>query len=154
MLNRLWGLVWVLAGYISQGTLWFFQTQLSRNVLKRTFGYVRPAKIHISLRIWTVWSESSMGAFWIAKDATFFHADNKDCNQTARMSRLIWVFAARNVWRYVFSRCRSIVWLHICCMLSTCTDVFCPVAKFAELAQSLNVKCKYCKRDAVIKLFV
>ena len=37
--------------------------------VKRTFGNVRPAKIQIRLRIRAVWSESSLGAFWIAKDA-------------------------------------------------------------------------------------
>ena len=40
---------------------------MSRNVSKYTFGYVRWAKIQISLRIRTVWSESSLSAFWIAK---------------------------------------------------------------------------------------
>ena len=36
---------------------------MSRNVMKRTFSHVRPAKIKISLRIRAVWSESSMDAF-------------------------------------------------------------------------------------------
>ena len=39
---------------------------------------VRPAKIQISLRIHVVWSESSLGPFWITKDAKFLHADNED----------------------------------------------------------------------------
>ena len=39
------------------------------NVRKRTFGHVRPAMIQISLRIRAVWSESSLGIFWIAKGA-------------------------------------------------------------------------------------
>ena len=30
--------------------------------------------------------ESSLGAFWIVKDAKFLHADNEDSDQTARMS--------------------------------------------------------------------
>ena len=34
-------------------------------------------------------------AHWIARDATFVHADNDDFEETARMRRLIWVF----VWR-------------------------------------------------------
>ena len=34
---------------------------MSRNVRKRTFEHVRPAKIQISLRIRAVWSESSLG---------------------------------------------------------------------------------------------
>ena len=54
---------------------------------------LRSAKIQISLRIRAVWSESSLGAFWIAKDAMFLYADNEDSDKTARMRRLIWVFA-------------------------------------------------------------
>ena len=57
--------------------------------------YVRTAKIQIRLRIRAVWSESLLGAFWIAKDAKFLHAGNEDSDQTARMRRLIWVFVGR-----------------------------------------------------------
>ena len=52
---------------------------------------MRPSKIQISLRIRAVWSESPMGAFSIAKDRKFLHADNQDSDQTARMRKLIWV---------------------------------------------------------------
>ena len=45
----------------------------SHNVRKLTFGHRRPAKFQISLRIRAVWSESSLGAFWIANDAWFLH---------------------------------------------------------------------------------
>ena len=45
---------------------------------ERTFDHVRPAKIPISLRIRAVRSESSLGIFWIAKDAKILHADNED----------------------------------------------------------------------------
>ena len=38
-----------------------------------------------------VWSESSLGTFWVASDAKCVHADNEDANQTARIRRLIWV---------------------------------------------------------------
>ena len=48
------------------------------NVRKRTFGHVRPVKTHIRLRIRAVWSESSLGAFWIAKGAKFLHEDRED----------------------------------------------------------------------------
>ena len=65
---------------------------MSRNVRKRTFVHVHPAMIQISLRIRAVWSESSLSADLIAKDAKFLHADNEDSNQTARMRSLIWVF--------------------------------------------------------------
>ena len=51
------------------------QLYKSRNVGKRTFGHVRPAKVQISLRIRTVWSEFSLGVFWIANDAKFHHVD-------------------------------------------------------------------------------
>ena len=68
---------------------------ISLSVRKRTFGHVRPAKVQISLRICTVWSESSLDAFWIAKDAKFLHADNSDSDQTARMRSLIWDFVGR-----------------------------------------------------------
>ena len=50
---------------------------------------MRPAKIQISLRIRAFWSESSLGAFWIARDTMFVHADNKDTDQIARIRRLI-----------------------------------------------------------------
>ena len=41
-------------------------------------------------QIRAVWSESSLGAFFlIAKDAMFLHADNEDSDHTARMRRLI-----------------------------------------------------------------
>ena len=46
------------------------------------------APIKIGLRFRTICLESSLGAFWIAKDAKFIHVDNKT-DQTARMRRLI-----------------------------------------------------------------
>ena len=72
-----------------------FETYLSRNVRKRTFWRVHPAKIQISLRVRAVWSESSQGAFWITKDAKNLHADSEDFDLTAQMRRLIWVFVGR-----------------------------------------------------------
>ena len=62
------------------------------NVRKSSFGHERSAKIQISLRIRAVWSESSLDAFWIAKDAKFVHAGIEESDLTARMRRLIWVF--------------------------------------------------------------
>ena len=53
---------------------------------KRTFEHVRQANFQISLRIRAVWSESSLGAFWIANDAEFLFEENDESNQTARMS--------------------------------------------------------------------
>ena len=66
-----------------------------RNVRKGTFGIVRPAKIQIRLRYRIVWSESSLGAFLIAKDQKSLNADKEGCDQTDKMRRLIWVFVGR-----------------------------------------------------------
>ena len=68
---------------------------MNRKVRKRTFGHLRPAKIQIRLRIRAVWSESSVGAFWIANDSTFLYAGSEDSDRTARMRMLIWVFYRR-----------------------------------------------------------
>ena len=62
---------------------------MSENVI---FVHVRPAKIRISLSIRAVWSQSSLSAFWIAKDANFLPADNEDSDQTERSLRMIRVF--------------------------------------------------------------
>ena len=51
---------------------------LCHNVRKHIFRPVRPAKIQISLRIRAMWSESSLGAFWIAKSTIFLYAGNED----------------------------------------------------------------------------
>ena len=67
----------------------------NRNVRWRTCGPVRQAMIQLSLYISTVWSESSVGAVWIARDVKFLRAVNKDSDQTARMRRLIWVVVGR-----------------------------------------------------------
>ena len=56
---------------------------LRRNVRKHAFGHVRPVKIQISLRICAGWSESSLGAWWIARDAIFLHADKEDWSDCA-----------------------------------------------------------------------
>ena len=42
---------------------------------------MRPAKFQISLRIRAVWSESSLDAFWIGKDAKFIYEDNEDTDK-------------------------------------------------------------------------
>ena len=44
---------------------------------------VRPAKTQISLGIRPVWSESSLCAHWVAKDARFLHADSEDWSDWA-----------------------------------------------------------------------
>ena len=53
---------------------------------KRTFGQKRLATIQISLRFRAVWSESSLCAFWIAKNAKCLHVDNEGSAQTVQMS--------------------------------------------------------------------
>ena len=45
--------------------------------MKHTFGHVRSAKFR-SVCAFAVLSESSLGTFWIAKDAKFIHADKED----------------------------------------------------------------------------
>ena len=83
----------------------FISRHTGSNVRKHSFEHVRPAKILIRLRIRAVWSESSLGAFWIAKDAKFLHTIDKDSDQIAQMSRLIWVFVGRI---YQKVRCRTL----------------------------------------------
>ena len=63
-----------------------------RRVSKRTFWNVRPAKIHISLRICAVWSESSLSAWWHFASSAIQNAPSEHSDQTARMRRLIWIF--------------------------------------------------------------
>ena len=65
------------------------QTRLSHTIRWRIFRNVHPVKIQISLRIRAVWSESSLGVFWITKDAESHHADNEYYDQTAWKRRLI-----------------------------------------------------------------
>ena len=54
--------------------------------------HVRAAKSQIRLRIRAVWSKSSQGTVWVAKDQKRLSADSEDSDQPARM---IWVFAVR-----------------------------------------------------------
>ena len=60
-----------------------------------TFRHMRPVKIQISLRIRAGWSESSLGAFWKAKDTKFLRANDEESDETVRVRRLIWVFVGR-----------------------------------------------------------
>ena len=47
------------------------------------------AKTQISLGIRPVWSESSLGAQWVAMGPSFHHADNEDSDQTGRTVMLL-----------------------------------------------------------------
>ena len=65
---------------------------------KCIFAHVRPAKIQISLRIRAVWSESSLGTFWIDKDEKFLYADNKDFDQADL--NLCWAHMSASTFSY------------------------------------------------------
>ena len=82
---------------------------MSHNVRKGTCGHVRPAKIQISLRIHSVRSEASLGAFLIAKDTKCLHAESEDSDQTVIMQRLIYVFAWRTCHKLRFITLRHII---------------------------------------------
>ena len=106
--------------------------QLSRNVRKCIFGHMRPAKILISLRIREVWSESSLGAFWVAKAAKFLHADNEDSDQIAQRRSLIWVFVGHTCQKVRFLTL-SLICLNQCitiCHAHCCFVEFIPVLPY------------------------
>ena len=66
-------------------SLWYFvfKQYFSRNVRIRIFGHVGLVEIYINFRIRTVWSEFSLGAFWIVEDAV------SSCGQWSLIMRLI-----------------------------------------------------------------
>ena len=60
---------------------------------KRTFGHLSPAKIQVSLLIRAIWSESSLGAFWFAKDVVSACGQwrlQSDCADVQAYLRLRW----------------------------------------------------------------
>ena len=59
----------------------------------RTFWHVLPTKAQIGLRV--VWSESTLSAWRNIGSLTFQNAHSEDSDQTARMRRLIGIFAGR-----------------------------------------------------------
>ena len=65
---------------------------MSRNIKKRTFGHVRPAKVQISLHIHAVISESSLTAWRNDASLDIQNTPSEESDQTAWMHRLIWVF--------------------------------------------------------------
>ena len=74
--------------------LWQVKAHMSHNVRKSLFGHVHPAKIHISLWILLVWSESSFGTIWLVKNVKFPHVEIEDCSDCADVQtdlRLPWV---------------------------------------------------------------
>ena len=68
---------------------------MTNNVRKPTFWHVRPTKTQISLRICAVWSGSLLAACWNSESLSIQNAPSEDYDQTARMRRLIWIFAWR-----------------------------------------------------------
>ena len=109
-----------------RNTVWNYNIShahhFSHNIWKCTKGHDWPAKIQISLHTCTVWSESSLGAFWIVKDTKFLHAGNKYSEQTAQMYRLVWVYIGRTCQKLCFLTIRlsyslsitsSLIWLNL-----------------------------------------
>ena len=67
-------------------------------------GHVSLANIQIRLRIATVWSASSLRAFWIVKDAKLLHEDNEDgsdCADTLADMNARWAHMLDGTFSYV-----------------------------------------------------
>ena len=81
---------------------------------------MHPIKIKISLHVRAVWSESSLGAYWIAKDAKFIHVTQQlwsDCADaqaglSLRIQAGLRFRLVAHVRMYVLSRC-SLLWMFI-----------------------------------------
>ena len=67
--------------------------QMSRNVRQCTLEHVRQTKTQISLCIRAVWSESLLPALRNSASLAIQNAPSEDSDQTARMLRLILIFA-------------------------------------------------------------
>ena len=67
---------------------------------------VRPTKTQISLRVCAVWSESSLSAWRNFASLAIQNAPSEESDQTARMRRLIWIFAGRTSPKERFSTLR------------------------------------------------
>ena len=75
-----------------------------------TWEHVHPTKTQISLRIRAVWAESSLSAWRNFASLAIQNAPGEVSDQTARMRRLIWMFAGRafvRMYCYVFWHCGS-----------------------------------------------
>ena len=75
---------------------WMVLKYMRLIVRNHTFWHVRPMKTQISLRIRAVWSESSLSAWRNLVSLAIRNALCEDSDQTARMRRLIWIFAGRS----------------------------------------------------------
>ena len=73
----------------------YMQEKKKWNTTFCTFWYVRPTKTPIIMHICTVWSESSLFPWRNFAPLANQNAHSEDSDQTARMRRLTWSFAAR-----------------------------------------------------------
>ena len=85
----------------------FAKIDMNRNVRKRIFGHVCPAKIQFSLRIRADWSESLLGAFCdsIAKDEKIFTWITKNLIRLRGWANWFESSLGAHVSRYDFSLC-------------------------------------------------
>ena len=90
--------------YIKGNTILKTFCKMSLKVRKRTFWHMRPANSQISLRMLAVWSESSLSAWRNVAFLVIQKAPSEDSGQTARMRRLIWIFAGRTFPKLSFLR--------------------------------------------------
>ena len=68
---------------------------------------MRPTKTQICKRNRAVWSESSLSTWRVFASLAIQNVPSKDSDQTARMRRLIWIFAGRTcpklrLWTFLF----------------------------------------------------
>ena len=67
-----------------------------------------PSKDHSCIKVMCeVWSECSLGTFWIPKDAKFIHINNKNWSNCADAWDLFEYLLCADVGRYIFSCCDS-----------------------------------------------
>ena len=80
-----------MAGFLVMWLISKTEPRYSKIYQIKTLKKKKKAKIQTSLHICLVWSQSLLGALWVAKHPKLFHADSTDFDQTAWMGRLIWV---------------------------------------------------------------
>ena len=78
-------------------TLWTYVCWFSQRTTKQTIGPVWPAKTQISLYILLVWLVFSFIPLWIARRLLKAHAISEDSDQTARMSKPVFLVKYGNV---------------------------------------------------------
>ena len=88
--------------------------QFMSHIRKRTFWYVRWTKTHISLCISAVWPEFLVWRNVIS--LAIQNASSEDSDQTARMCRLIWIFAGRTCQKVHF---QTLSWVMCFCKKKT-----------------------------------